>query len=85
MSTKVTKLAPAAGRVIISVSGGVAELVSKSAGVEVAIFDYDVDGQDDPHLHRDSRGQPCCIQYYPAKPNNNPVRRRWRCMPRNCR
>ena len=34
-------------QVIITISGGVADLVSKTPGVEVIIRDYDVEGSDE--------------------------------------
>ena len=48
-------------RVILSVSGGVADVLCTSPrGLEVLIFDYDVEGSD-PTDH-DPDGNPCTIQ-----------------------
>ena len=57
---------PAALRVIISVSGGVADVVLKPKGLEVCIFDYDVDSEDADRLDRDPDGQLCCIARWDA-------------------
>ena len=51
-------------RVIICVSGGVADILCKPKGIEVLIFDYDVDGSD-PTDH-DPDGHPCTIQTFSA-------------------
>ena len=45
--------------VVISVSGGVAEVVSKPEGARVLIFDYDVDGGS--NLDEDEFGEACRI------------------------
>jgi len=58
--------APADCRVIVTVSGGVAGLLSKPEGMEVCILDYDVDGEDVERMSRDPDGQLCCIQRYVA-------------------
>ena len=53
-------------RVIIFVSGGVADVLFKPAGVAVSIFDYDTDGADDgDRLSKDPDGQSCCISAWP--------------------
>ena len=51
-------------RVILCVSGGVADIFCKPKGIEVLIFDYDVDGSD-PTDH-DPDGHPCTIQTFSA-------------------
>ena len=53
-----------APRVIISVSGGVAEVMFKPVGIEVAIFDYDVEGEE--RVAKDHDGQGCWISEWPA-------------------
>ena len=51
-------------QVIVTVSGGVADLLFKSPGVAVALYDYDVDGADeqDPGISKDPDGHTCCIR-----------------------
>jgi hypothetical protein len=53
--------APDVPRIIITVRGGVADIVCKPAGVEVCIIDYDVDGEDERDAARDADGRPCRI------------------------
>ena len=43
-------------RVVISVSGGVAEVVSAPEGIDVIVKDYDIDGCDREHLKQDDYG-----------------------------
>ena len=50
--------------VIITVSGGVADVLFKPAGVGVTILDYDVEG-DEPSS-TDPDGVQCCISEWPA-------------------
>ena len=50
--------------VVISVSGGVADLTFKPAGVAVSIFDYDVEGQE--QCTKDPDGEDCCISEWTA-------------------
>ena len=50
--------------VVISVSGGVADVIFKPKGVAVSIFDYDVQGQE--QLGKDPDGQDCCISEWRA-------------------
>jgi hypothetical protein len=50
--------------VIISVSGGVADIIFKPRGVAVSLFDYDVEGETD--VPRDPDGEPCSIRRWPA-------------------
>ena len=45
--------------VILSVSGGVADVMFKPTGIAVTIFDYDADGVDDPG--KDPDGENCII------------------------
>lgn len=51
-------------QVIVTVSGGVADLLFKPVGVAVDLFDYDVDGAapDEPGMSRDPAGQICSIR-----------------------
>ena len=64
--TRSKSQAPADCRVIVTVSGGVADVLFKPKGVEICIIDYDVDDEDADHLERDPDGQACCIQRHPA-------------------
>jgi hypothetical protein len=61
---------PEAGvpRVIVSVSGGVADVVFKPRGVAVTIVDYDVDGAEEEagRITRDPDGQLCVMGQWPA-------------------
>jgi len=54
--------------VILSVSGGVADVMFKPAGIGVIIFDYDVEGADtgSDRIERDHDGADCCISEWPA-------------------
>ncbi len=52
-------------RVIISVSGGVANMVFKPLGVAVTIFDYDVDGVE--KVSKDPNGERCTIGHWPSQ------------------
>jgi len=51
-------------RVLITVSGGVADVICKPAGVDVRIYDYDVEGCDEAKLDRDPDGWPCVIRRF---------------------
>ena len=55
---------PSSLQVIVTISGGVADLLFKSVGVAVTLFDYDVEGSDanEPGVSRDPDGQLCCIR-----------------------
>lgn len=53
-----------ARHVIITVSGGVAEVLCKPMGLIVSIFDYDVEGEAD--VDRDPDGRNCRINQWPA-------------------
>ena len=53
-------------RVILSVRGGVADILLKPRGIEVVVFDYDVDGDDDPCLAEDPDGHPCRLVEWPS-------------------
>ena len=59
----------AAPRVIITVSGGVADVLCKPRGIALTILDYDLDGSDerDPRVTRDPDGQLCSMGEWPAK------------------
>ena len=52
-------------RGIISVSGGVAEVVSKPLDVAVTLFDYDVDGVE--NVSKDPDGEKCIASHWDAK------------------
>ena len=45
-----------ANQVIITIRGGVAELASKPANIEVILRDYDVQGIEEERLQRDADG-----------------------------
>ncbi|MCY2927957.1 MAG: hypothetical protein NTV86_00395, partial [Planctomycetota bacterium] len=59
---------PSVPHVIITVTGGVAEVLCKPRGVAVSIFDYDVEGGDphDSRISKDPDGQACCTRQLPA-------------------
>jgi len=46
-------------QVIITIRGGVAELASKPANIEVILRDYDVQGVEEERLQRDTDGNLC--------------------------
>ena len=52
-------------RVIISVRGGVADVLLKPTGVALSVFDYDVAGE--PHATEDPDGQGCFIGEWAAR------------------
>jgi len=52
--------------VIITVSGGVANVMYKPRGLAISIFDYDVEGSDEGEsLSKDPDGQRCTIAEWP--------------------
>jgi len=51
--------------VIISVSGGVADVVSKPLGVAITLFDYDVDGVE--NVSKDFDGEKCVIGHWDSR------------------
>ena len=53
-------------QVIITIRGGVAELVSKPADVEVVFRDYDIQGIETAVLKRDADGEPYLEAVRPA-------------------
>ena len=57
---------PPALQVIVTVSGGVADLLFKSEGVAVALYDYDVEGsgENEPGISKDPDGQLCCVRQW---------------------
>ena len=57
------KRRPSSPQVIMTVSGGVGDVLFNSAGVALALYDYDVEGSDEgePGVSRDSDGQLCCV------------------------
>ncbi len=67
-------------QVIVTISGGVGDVLFKSPGVALTLYDYDVDGADEkePGVSRDPDGQLCTIrQWDPADdvagPENWPI------------
>ena len=54
--------------VILTVSGGVADVLAKPKGVAVVIYDYDVEGSDEgeSNVSRDPDGQLCSIAQWAA-------------------
>ena len=52
-------------RVIISVSGGAADVLFKPVGVAVTLFDYDVDGVE--NVSKDPDGERCIISHWDAR------------------
>lgn len=52
-------------KVILSVSGGVADVIFKPAGIMVTILDYDVDDIDKPQ--KDPDGENCMISNWPVQ------------------
>ena len=52
-------------KVILSVSGGVADVIFKPTGIAVIIFDYDVEGVD-KHA-KDPDGENCIINNWPLQ------------------
>ena len=53
---------------ILTVSGGMADVLAKPKGVAVVIYDYDVEGSDksEPNVSRDPDGQLCSIAEWVA-------------------
>ena len=51
-------------KVIITVSGGVADVSQKPKGIEVVIRDYDVEGCDEGLLSKDEDGDQCAEQVW---------------------
>jgi hypothetical protein len=68
---------PAKPEVIVTVSGGVAEVVQKPLGVTVVIVDYDIGGanESDPGIFRDSEGDLSFISRWRFRDELNPNRR----------
>ena len=62
--TKASK--PPSLQVIVTVSGGVADVLYKSAGVALALYDYDVDGsgENEPGMSKDPDGQLCSARVW---------------------
>ena len=52
-------------KVILSICGGVADVVFKPAGIAVVIFDYDVEGVD--KHSKDPDGENCIINNWPLQ------------------
>jgi len=54
--------------VIVTVSGGVADVLVKPEGIAVTLLDYDVDGADEGHpcIIRDPDGQLFCVRKWDA-------------------
>jgi transcription elongation factor Elf1 len=53
--------------VLVTVSGGVADLLCKPCGVTVSVLDYDVEGsaEGDPNIAKDADGRLCCLSEFP--------------------
>ena len=68
MSKKANSHQGTARLVILSVSGGVADVILKPKGMAVTIFDYDVEGSggDDPRISKDPDGHECHISEWPS-------------------
>ena len=58
---------PLALQVIVTVSGGVADILYKPPGLAVFILDYDVEGsaEGDPNIAKDADGRLCCLSEFP--------------------
>lgn len=52
--------------VIMTISGGVGDVLFKSPGIALALYDYDVEGSDEnePGVSRDPDGQLCCVREF---------------------
>ena len=48
--------------VIVTISGGVGDILFKSPGARVAIYDYDVEGCDEADIDRDPDNETCVIR-----------------------
>lgn len=59
--------------VVITVSGGVADVAEQPPGVDVVIRDYDVEGVDEETLSQDADGQDCIEAEYPGTPEERPL------------
>jgi len=57
--------------VVITVSGGVADVLFKPVGVALSIFDYDVEGEE--RSSRDPEGEACSISEWPASERIAPM------------
>ena len=68
MKEKTTVDGQAVPRIIISVSGGVADVLFKPRGLAVTIVDYDVEGSDESEagVVRDPEGTLCSMGEWPA-------------------
>lgn len=55
---------PPSLQVIVTVTGGVADVLFKSPGVAVTLYDYDVQGsdKDDTRISKDPDNEPCCVR-----------------------
>lgn len=52
-------------QVIVTVNGGVADILLKPKGVAVTLYDYDVEGCEETSLDKDPDGQSCMIHEWP--------------------
>ena len=66
MPKKARNQKPPSLQVIMTISGGVGDLLFKSPGIAVALYDYDIDGSDknEPSVSKDFDGQICCIRQW---------------------
>jgi hypothetical protein len=64
MSKRMKNQSPPSLRVIVTVSGGVADVLFKPQGVAVTLCDYDIEGcsADEPGIATDPDGQLCCMR-----------------------
>ena len=69
MAKRIARKTRAPCQVIVSVSGGVADVLFKPRGISLSIFDYDVDGVDpaEGNLSKDPDGKACCISQWPPE------------------
>jgi hypothetical protein len=80
MEMKANNQKPPSLQVIVTISGGVGDVLFKSPGVAIALYDYDVEGSDEnePSVSRDPDGQLCTVrEWEPAEevvgPENWPI------------
>ena len=64
MAERKKNQSPPSLQVIVTISGGVGDVLFKSSGVAIALYDYDVEGSDanEPGVSRDPDGQLCSIR-----------------------
>ena len=64
MAKRKKNQSPPSLQVIVTISGGVGDVLFKSPGVALALYDYDVEGSDEhePGVTKDPDGQLCCVR-----------------------